>query len=97
MQMNKCKIDDCNNVACTRGYCEYHYHKLYRQSLIPCRRRNKKVALLDYDSGEILKVYPSITVAAKQNYINRNKISKAITNQDGYVHLYHLRFKQLEV
>ena len=58
----------------------------------------KKVVQLDYETGEFIDEYDSVSDAAYDNYIdNEDSIRKAIYHRKGFMSKHKLRFKYKEV
>lgn len=58
--------------------------------------RKKKVALLEYETGEVVATYTSMTEAAEDNFTSKNHLRVALKKQGGFMKQKKLRFKYME-
>lgn len=55
----------------------------------------KRIAQLDYDTGELIEIYESVTAAAWDNYTDCSTIKKAIRIKNGKMKQRKLRFAEV--
>lgn len=60
------------------------------------RGPRKKVRQLDYETGEVIEVYETITEAARDNWMEYNVLSEVLRTQNGIMRKRCLRFEYVD-
>ena len=89
--MRKCKVDNCNNKVCAKGYCSKHYMQYRKYGCILERTKFDSNEIIEYEDYAEIVLYDKDNMEVARAFIDLEDIDKVkdikwCLNSKGYVY-----------